>query len=144
MCRRVANNIFLYRRNELKFLDIAGINWSNQHSVTASSDNRLQSVKAGFRSLADIFSWSDVAQFTRFIRHYKKNNLISFYVTFAFLVIIAILSATFLKQKIACKELQIIAENEKKKNADSNRNQKLNLRISTSLRQVLPHYPVGF
>jgi hypothetical protein len=41
----------------------------------------------------------------------KKTSL--FYLTFAFLVIIAILSARYLKKKIARKELQVIAENEK-------------------------------
>ena len=46
-----------------------------------------------------------------FIRHYKKN-LISFSLTLAFLVIIAIFSARTLEKKIACKELQVIAENE--------------------------------
>jgi len=120
---RVANNIFLCRRNELKFLDIAEINWSNQHpvkAVTASNENRLQPVKAGFRLLAD--SRADVAAFSdsrtdvaEFACSYTslQKYLISFYLTFAYLVIIAIFSVISVEKKIACTELQVIAENEK-------------------------------
>jgi len=49
---RVAKNIFFYRRNELKFLDIAEIKWSNQHCVTAINQIRLQPEKGWVQILS--------------------------------------------------------------------------------------------
>jgi hypothetical protein len=59
-----------------------------------------------------------------------------------FLPDVCIFPAISVEKKIACTELQVIAENEK--NVASNRNQKLNFRICMSLWQVLTPYTLDF